>query len=128
MVTFTILLFNNIFRWTMHLGNVKLTIFCSSFRHRMVFTFHSYSHGDFYWIKFQFYFRNSDLSNEDNMNNVCNRFKSRLHDLNDEKARFVDDLYSNIVHNTIGHVRYHFIDASGPQYGEVTHLHSISVR
>lgn len=59
---------------------------------------------------------------------ACRNFQKIIEKLNVEKATYVAKLEEKIIHNTAGHIRYHFLDDNGPKYGCVTEEHSIATR
>lgn len=58
----------------------------------------------------------------------CRYFQKELEDMNRSKQNFVGEMINKIIGNTVGHIRYHFLDNNGPKYGTVTAEHAISVR
>jgi len=65
---------------------------------------------------------------EFNMAKCCERLREELLKLNAAAKKQTEELCEKIADNIIGHVKYHFVDSDGPQWGKVTEFHSISVR
>ena len=62
----------------------------------------------------------SAADEEERIEQCCWELKSKLFQLNEEKMQQVNDHYDTIVFNSIGHIRFHFIEDNGPKYGKVT--------